>query len=225
MTDETRPDDVGAEPQTEGGEATAVAEDDKPAKLRQAVEIKDVGPCKKHIKVTVERQDIDARFGEKFSELTGGATVAGFRPGKARARSWKNASKRKSAIRSKPRCFSPAWSSSPRTTTSRRSAIPTSTRPPSKCRATARWYTNLKLKSGRNSICPTTRVSRSSASVHTFTDDEVAQEERRLLAPHGQVVPKPDGKAEIGDILTADVTIARRRPRRQHDQGSSVPHR
>ncbi len=82
MTDETRPDDVGTEPQTEGG-ATAVVEEDKPAKLRQAVEIKDVGPCKKHIKVTVERQDIDARFGEKFSELTGGATVAGFRPGKA----------------------------------------------------------------------------------------------------------------------------------------------
>jgi trigger factor len=41
--------------------------------------------------------------------------------------------------------------------------------------------------------------------VHTFSDDEVAQEERRLLAPHGQVVPKPEGNAQIGDILTADV--------------------
>ena len=41
--------------------------------------------------------------------------------------------------------------------------------------------------------------------VHTFTDDDVAQEERRILAPHGQVVPKPEGDAQIGDILTVDV--------------------
>jgi trigger factor len=44
--------------------------------------------------------------------------------------------------------------------------------------------------------------------VHTFTPEEVAEEERRVLAPYGQIVPKPDGQAEIGDVLIADVTIA-----------------
>ena len=90
MTDETRPDEAGTPPQTppEGaaaeGAATATAEEEaKPVKLHQTVEIKDVGPCKKHIKVSVDRKDIDDRFGEKFSELVADANVSGFRPGKA----------------------------------------------------------------------------------------------------------------------------------------------
>jgi trigger factor len=43
---------------------TDTANPDAPAteekkKLKQTVDIKDIGPCKKHIKVTVERADID----------------------------------------------------------------------------------------------------------------------------------------------------------------------
>ena len=64
--------------------ATATA-DEGPIKLKQAVEIKDAGPCRKHIKVTVEREQIDERFDEKFTELVRSdqPQVRGFRPGKA----------------------------------------------------------------------------------------------------------------------------------------------
>src|SRR5262249_25404267 len=63
--------------------ATAVAEGADT--LPQKVEISDVGPCKKHVKVTVERKAIDERFEEKFKELMkdASAQVNGFRPGKA----------------------------------------------------------------------------------------------------------------------------------------------
>src|SRR5882762_8033425 len=78
------------EPKTETPEpeapATATAtetEDEAKKKLHQQVEIRDVGPCKKHIKVSVERGDIDELFNSKFSELVTDANVAGFRPGKA----------------------------------------------------------------------------------------------------------------------------------------------
>jgi trigger factor len=40
--------------------------------------------------------------------------------------------------------------------------------------------------------------------VHTFTDKEVAEEERRLLTPYAQIVPKPEGNAQIGDVIVAD---------------------
>ena len=95
MTDEPRPADEprhdpehdhGHAHEHEGGAtATAEGEDkDKDAKkLHQTVDIRDVGPCKKHIKVTVAREDIDGRLGEKYSELVSDANVAGFRPGKA----------------------------------------------------------------------------------------------------------------------------------------------
>jgi trigger factor len=81
----TAPPDADALPEAEAvaeGEA-AKAEDD--GKLKQTVEISDVGPCKKHVKITVERDAIDERFKEKFDELIQdhSTAVPGFRPGKA----------------------------------------------------------------------------------------------------------------------------------------------
>ena len=46
--------------------ADAPADD---GKLKQTVEITDVGPCKKHVKITVDRDAIDERFKEKVDEL------------------------------------------------------------------------------------------------------------------------------------------------------------
>src|SRR5262249_28499070 len=42
--------------------------------------------------------------------------------------------------------------------------------------------------------------------VKTFTDEDVAREERRILAPYGQLVPKPDGDVQPGDYVTVDMT-------------------
>src|SRR6476660_4942322 len=75
----TAPPDVATQP-AEG--------ETKPAdygKLKQTGEITDVGPCKKHVKITVDRDAIDERFKEKFDELLKDRTAAvpGFRPGKA----------------------------------------------------------------------------------------------------------------------------------------------
>jgi trigger factor len=42
--------------------------------------------------------------------------------------------------------------------------------------------------------------------VHTYSDEEVAAEKRRILAPHGQIVPKESGSVEVGDIITTDIT-------------------
>src|SRR4051794_1922038 len=61
---------------SEGGEEEAL-------KLHQSVEKKDIGPCKKHIKVTIERGDIDKILEKQYSELVSDAQVPGFRPGKA----------------------------------------------------------------------------------------------------------------------------------------------
>src|SRR5438105_1215377 len=77
-----------AEPEAvETAEAAEAAEaaDKQPEKLQQTVDIRDIGPCKKHIKVTVDRDAIDARLDEKYSELVTEhrSQVQGFRPGKA----------------------------------------------------------------------------------------------------------------------------------------------
>ncbi|MFM7110426.1 MAG: trigger factor, partial [Planctomycetota bacterium] len=67
--------------ETETASATATAE--KKASIRQTVDVRDAGPCKKHITVTVEAVEIKERFETKLQELAGDAQVNGFRPGRA----------------------------------------------------------------------------------------------------------------------------------------------
>ncbi len=69
-------------PETDANpDATDQKEEKK--KIKQTVAIEDIGPCKKHIKVTVDRNDIDESFQKKFKELVGDSWIPGFRPGKA----------------------------------------------------------------------------------------------------------------------------------------------
>src|SRR5262245_60665206 len=88
MKDKTLPTSAepsGAATEQIGGEGETPESTDatKDEKLHQTVDIRDAGPCKKHIKVTVDRGDIDKLLDEKFSELVKEAAVPGFRPGKA----------------------------------------------------------------------------------------------------------------------------------------------
>ena len=48
-----------------------------------AVEITDAGPCKKHIKVSIPRSEIELQYTESLENLRKEAVVPGFRPGKA----------------------------------------------------------------------------------------------------------------------------------------------
>jgi trigger factor len=84
MADDTRtapPDEAAPTDATTETEANPA--DD--GKLKQSVEITDIGPCKKHVKITVDRDAINERLKEKFDELLKDRTAAvpGFRPGKA----------------------------------------------------------------------------------------------------------------------------------------------
>ncbi|WP_339735763.1 trigger factor [uncultured Gimesia sp.] len=54
---------------------------DSEYKMSVTAKIDEVGPCKKHVTVTVPRTDIDHFYSESVSELGGQATVPGFRVG------------------------------------------------------------------------------------------------------------------------------------------------
>src|SRR5476651_211922 len=81
MTDETETPETATattEPTADGE-----AKPEEKVKIKQSVDIKDIGPCKKHITVTVERSAIDGIFDKKYKELVGDSWIPGFRPGKA----------------------------------------------------------------------------------------------------------------------------------------------
>jgi trigger factor len=180
-------------------------------KLPQQVEITDAGPCKKHVKVTVDRPAIDARMDEKFSDLVRNhpAHVPGFRPGKAPRKIIEKKFHKEVAGEVKNEVLMASLEQlaeeqtlsplSPPELDPGAVVIPEAgplvyefdieVRP----EFDLPDYKNLKLRR------PT----------HTFTDEEVAKEERRLLEPYGQIVPKAGNPPTVApdDLVTADVSI------------------
>jgi trigger factor len=70
-----------ARPDEESGKA-AVAEE-APFKMSLRVQVEDAGPCRKHVRVSVPRDDINHYFEEAVGELSNNAQVPGFRVGRA----------------------------------------------------------------------------------------------------------------------------------------------
>src|SRR5947209_7319977 len=210
-TDDPRSDADEATATAEPAEGAAKEEAEKaPVKLHQTVEVTDVGPCKKHIKVTVGRADIDTRLDEKYSELVTQerSYVAGFRPGKAPRKIVERHYKPEVEQQVRGEVLMASLEQlaeeqdiaplSPPDLNPEKIVIPpegplvyefdVEVRP----QFTLPNYKGLKLK----------------RPVHTFSDAEVAAEEKRLLEPYGQVVPKPGDPptVDVSDIITADIT-------------------
>jgi trigger factor len=211
MTDETQgtttePEDAGAVteqvPETEAEEST---EEKKDEKLHQTVELTDIGPCKKHIKVSIDRADIDKKLDEKYSELVVDANVAGFRPGKApRAIIVRRFQKdvtdqvRAQLLLQSLEQLADEHDVAP---LSAPDINPTAIEIPKEGPLVYEFDVEVRPEFD----LPDYKGLKLRRPVHTFTDEDVVKEERRLLAPYGQLVPK-DGSAEVEDYLIVDMT-------------------
>jgi trigger factor len=206
MTDEKSPEDTPSTPH-EHGEEAATATATEPAKLHQNVEIRDVGPCKKHIKVTVERKDIDERFGDKFSELVHDANVAGFRPGKAPRKIIERRYQKEVGDQVKSEVLLASLQQLAEdhdiAPLSAPDLNPANIEMPKQGPLVYEFEVEVRPQFD----LPDYKGLKLRRPVHTFTEEEVVQEERRLLTPYGQIVPKPDGDAQVGDLLVVDAVI------------------
>jgi trigger factor len=202
MTDEKISQDVAEQGPGEGT-ATAAA----PVKLQQNVEIRDVGPCKKHIKVTVERKDIDDRFGEKISELVSDANVSGFRPGKAPRRIVERRFHKEVADQVKSEVLLASLQQLAEDHDIAPLSAPDIDPGNIELPRQGPLVYEFEVEVRPHFDLPNYKGLKLRRPVHTFSDEEVAQEERRLLTPYGQIVPKPEGDAQIGDLLVVDAVI------------------
>ncbi|MCI0639484.1 MAG: trigger factor [Gemmataceae bacterium] len=210
MTDEKEPaEDTGAavaeEPEVEAG-AEAQAEEKKEEKLNQSVELIDTGPCKKHIKVTIPRADLDKKFEEKYKDLVDDSQVPGFRPGKAPKqiviRKFKKevteqirAQVLMASLEQLAEDFDVAPLSPP-------DINPNKLEIPEK----GDFIYEFDVEVRPQFDLPEYKGLKLKRPVKTFTDDDVVKEEHRILSRYGQLVPKPEGNAQIGDFLIVDMT-------------------
>jgi trigger factor len=183
---------------------------EEPKKFNQKVDISDVGPCKKHVKVTIDRSVIDARLDEKFSDLMvkTPAQIPGFRTGKAP----------KQVVRRK---FSKEVASEVRTEVlmaSLEQLAEENTLSPLSSPELDPSKVLLPEKDGEPMVyefdievrpefdLPEYKNLKLRKPTYTFTDADVEKEKRKLLERAGTIVPK-DGEVALDDIITTSIVI------------------
>jgi len=211
MTDEPRAEEPGAS--TEESQTTAVAAPEEGAdkkeapKLTQTVTLRDTGPCKKHIRVEVERKDIEARLNEKFNEMMKDqpVAVAGFRPGKAprklierRFGKEVHDQVKNEVLLASLQQLAEDHDVAPLTAPN---INPAHIVLPDQGPLVYEFEVEVRPQFD----LPNYKGLRIRRPVHTFTDKDIDNEERRLLLRDAQVVPKPQGKAALDDLIIADV--------------------
>jgi trigger factor len=221
MTDEPTPADPGttpAEPTTgpaagegpatataEAAEAAGEGQEKEPEKLEQAVEIRDIGPCKKHVKVSIDRKSIDARLNDKFSEMVKDAVVPGFRKGKAP----RKVIERQYAKSVTQEVRGQLLVASLEQLGEDHDLAPLSPPDinPSKIELPKEGplVYEFDVEVRPEFDLPNYKGLKIRRPVKTFSDEDVAAEQRRILSEWGQLVPK-DGPAEMDDRVIVDLT-------------------
>lgn len=200
--EETSPNPIESASESESATATA-----EMTKLPQHVEIRDIGPCKKHIKVTVERAAIDDRMGEKIKELVSDANVAGFRPGKAPRRVVERRFHKEVGDQVKSEVLLASLQQLAEDHDIAPLSAPDLDPANIELPRQGPLVYEFEVEVRPQFDLPNYRGLKLRRPVHTFSEEEIIQEERRLLTPYGQVVPKPEGDAQIGDLLVVDAVI------------------
>lgn len=193
-----------------GAEAAAQAEVDANAKLVQTVEIKDVGPCKKHVKVTVDRKAIDERFNEKFTELTlsDEQQVRGFRPGKAPRKMIEKRYYDTVAEEIKSQVLMASLEQLAEDQTIAPLSPPEFDPNLVNIPKEGPFVYEFDIEVRPEFDLPEYKGMKLRRPTHTYTADEVEAEKKRLLDPYGQVVPKEPAVTDLYDTITADVSIS-----------------
>jgi trigger factor len=185
------------------------AAEPEPVKLHQTVEVKDVGPCKKHFKVTIERADIDARLDEKYSELVTShrSYVAGFRPGKAPRkiveRRYRDDVKREVRAELLMASLEQVAEEQDIAPLAPPDLDPAAIEVPDEGPMTYEFQVEVRPEFQ----LPNYKGLKLRRPIQEFTDADVEREKKKLLEPYGQVVPKEGNPPTValGDIIICDI--------------------
>ncbi len=194
--------DQPVEEQTEEGQ-----EEEAKRKLEIDVLIQDVGPCKKHLKVTVPRSEIERQFEDSLGRFQRDSQVPGFRPGRAprqlvikRFRKEVGDQVKSALLMASLEQIDEDYKLNPITQPKldvEAISLPDDGPMTFEMEVEVRpefqvaEYKGLKVK----------------RPVKAIREQDVEAQFSRFLERYAQIVPKLEGAARIGDYLTADLTF------------------
>jgi trigger factor len=208
MSDEAKSENEETATATEAAptDAENVAEGEQPPeKLRQTVEMRDIGPCKKYIKVSIEREDVQKALDNKYSELRVEASVPGFRPGKTPRKVIERRFAKEVQGEVKGQILLASLEQLAEEHDVAPLAMPNIDPGRVEIPAEGPMVYEFEVEVRPEFELPNYKGLKLRRPIKEFSDSDIEQEERRLLAPYGQLVPKTKGVAEIGDYVIADI--------------------
>jgi trigger factor len=201
-------DETELEPSAGEAEGKEGAEEAKP-KLKLEVQIKDVGPCRKHVEVSISPDQVAEKFAESLGEMQREAKVPGFRPGHAPRSLIEKRFRKQVADQVKSNLLMAALEQLDKDYDLNPISQPKLDLEAITLPEGGPLRFEMEIEVRPEFALPTYKGMSVNRPVKTLTDADVDAQMTSFLERHGQMVPKLTGGAEMGDFVTADMVFQR----------------
>src|SRR5262245_19273890 len=196
----------------EGG--TAVTVGDEPGegakrKLEMQVDISDVGPCKKHIKVSIPRTEIERQYQSSLEDFGKEVAVPGFRPGRAPRQLVIKRFKKQVGDQVKSSLLMASLEQLDADYELNPIAQPQLDVAAIELPEDGPMDFEIDVEVRPQFALPEYKGLTLKRPVRPIGEADIETHLRQYLERHGQVVPKLEGAAELGDFVTADLVFQR----------------
>jgi len=190
---------------TEGAGAPDAGTETEKTKLDLDVQITDVGPCRKHVKVAISRADIDRQFQDSLKEMTREAAIPGFRPGHAPRQLVERRFKKQVSGQVKSTLLMTALEQLDDEYKIDPIAPPDLDVEAIELPDEGPMSFEVEVEVRPDFPLPAYKALVVQRPTKTLTDADVDAQMTTFLERYSQIVPKLEGSAEIGDFVVADI--------------------
>lgn len=196
-------------PVTTADDAPDAVDEPVKHKLDLDVQIVDVGPCKKHLKVAIARSDIDRQFGESIGTMKREAAVPGFRPGRAPKQLVEKRFRKQVAEQVKSTLLMATLEQLDEDFDLNPISQPQLDIAAIELPEQGPMQFEMEVEVRPDFPLPAYKALSVKRPVKTLTEADVDTQLKSFLERYAQMVPKLEGGAEIGDFITADIRFHR----------------
>ncbi len=189
-------------------EAAGTSTIDAPARMALSVKIEDIGPCKKHVRVSVPRSSIDETFAEILESYSGRASVPGFRVGHVPAELVKKRFKSELADQVKQRVLMASLEQLGDESELEPINEPNLDMESIEIPESGDFEYEFDVEVRPSFDMPTYKGLKINRPSQEISDQDVDDYLSQFLGQYGQLVPV-DAPAQAGDYVTVDVEISR----------------
>ena len=187
-------------------DASSVAVEAK-TRLDLDVQISDVGPCKKHLKVTIPRSDVEKQFQESVGVMAKEAVVPGFRPGHAPRQLVEKRFRKQVAGQVKSTLLMACLEQLDEEHKLNPISQPELDVEAIELPEDGPMTFEMEVEVRPDFPLPAYKALTLKSPVKSITEADIDAQVKAFQERYAQLVPKFEGGAEVGDFVTADLTF------------------